>query len=113
MYGAGARKLKEMLKNIKLSNGSIISISEIWTINPMPQKGFSKEELASVDITEAEEKAGLLHHHYPCLASMQKLPHFNHDTLMHVSGQVLKNNVGAQVKPFKEVKTFKPGKYSE
>ncbi|RLD00030.1 MAG: hypothetical protein DRI46_08350 [Chloroflexi bacterium] len=44
---------------------------------------------------------------------MVKLPHFNHDTLMHVSGQVLKNKVGEQVKPFKVVRSFKPGKYSE
>ena len=74
---------------------------------------YVAEGLIGLSANEAEEKAGLLHHHYPCLASMQKLPHFNHDTLMHVSGQVLKNNIGAQVKPFKEVKTFKPGKYSE
>jgi len=44
---------------------------------------------------------------------MQKLPHFDHDTLMHVSGQIIKNNVGAQVKPYKQVRSFKPGKYSE
>jgi hypothetical protein len=44
---------------------------------------------------------------------MVKLPHFDHDTLMHVSGQVLKNNVGEQVKPYKTVRQFKPGKYSE
>ena len=69
--------------------------------------------LIGLTANEAEEKAGLLHHHFPCLASMQKLPHFDHDTLMHVSGQVLKNNVGSQVKPYKEVKSFKPGKYSE
>jgi hypothetical protein len=74
---------------------------------------FVAEGLIGLSVNEAEEKAGLLHHHYPCLASMQKLPHFNHDTLMHVSGQVLKNNVGAQVKPFKVVRTFTPGKYSE
>ena len=74
---------------------------------------YVAEGLIGISANEAEEKAGLLHHHYPCLASMQKLPHFNHDTLMHVSGQVLKNNVGSQVKPFKEVRTFKPGKYSE
>jgi hypothetical protein len=74
---------------------------------------FTAEGLVGLSVDEAEEKAGLLHHHYPCLASMQKLPHFNHDTLMHVSGQVIKNNVGAQVKPFKQVRTFKPGKYSE
>jgi hypothetical protein len=74
---------------------------------------YVAEALIGLSVNEGEEKAGLLHHHYPCLASMQKLPHFNHDTLMHVSGQVLKNNVGDQVKPFKEVRTFKPGKYSE
>ena len=74
---------------------------------------YTADGLVGLSADEAEEKAGLLHHHYPCLASMQKLPHFDHDTLMHVSGQILKNNVGAQVKPFKQVRTFKPGKYSE
>ena len=74
---------------------------------------YVAEGLIGLSADEAEEKAGLLHHHYPCLASMQKLPHFNHDTLMHVSGQVLKNNVSSQVKPFKEIRTFKPGIYSE
>ncbi|MCD4801668.1 MAG: hypothetical protein K8R16_01885 [Anaerolineales bacterium] len=74
---------------------------------------YAAEGLIGLSADEAEEKAGLLHHHYPCLASMQKLPHFDHDTLMHVSGQVLKNNVAAQVKPHKQVRSFKPGKYSE
>ncbi len=74
---------------------------------------FVAEGLVSLSVNDAEEKAGLLHHHYPCLASMVKLPHFDHDTLMHVSGQVLKNNVGEQVKPYKKVRSFKPGKYSE
>jgi len=58
MYGAGAKKLKEMLENIKLSNGETISIAEIWTINPMPKNGFTDEELAAVDLSEAEEKVG-------------------------------------------------------
>ena len=74
---------------------------------------FVAKGLIGLSVNEAEEKAGLLHHHFPCLASMVKLPHFNHDTLMHVSGQVLKNNVGEQVKPHKTVRQFKPGKYSE
>jgi hypothetical protein len=74
---------------------------------------FVAEGLIGLSVNDAEEKAGLLHHHYPCLASMVKLPHFNHDTLMHVSGQVLKDNVGSQVKPYKTVRQFKPGKYSE
>jgi len=74
---------------------------------------FVAEGLIGLSVNEAEEKAGLLHHHYPCLASMVKLPHFDHDTLMHVSGQILKNNVGDQVKPHKDVRSFKPGKYSD
>ena len=58
MYGAGANKLKEMLESIQLSNGSVISINTIWTINAMPKGGFSKEGLASVNMEEAEEKIG-------------------------------------------------------
>jgi len=58
MYGADAKKLQEMLEKIKLSNGDSVSIGEIWTINPMPQGGFSKGELDSVDMTEADQEAG-------------------------------------------------------
>ena len=74
---------------------------------------FVAEGLVGLSVNDAEEKAGLMHHHYPCLASMVKLPHFNHDTLMHASGHLLKNNVSEQVKPYKTVRQFKPGKYSE
>ena len=58
MYGAGAKKLQEMLENIKLSNGDSVSIGEIWTINSIPKGGFTKEELDAVDMTEAEKEAG-------------------------------------------------------
>jgi hypothetical protein len=58
MYGAGAKRLQEMLGDIKLSNGNKISIGEIWTINPMPKGGFSKEELEAVDMSKAEEQVG-------------------------------------------------------
>ncbi len=61
---------------------------------------------------EAEEKAGLLHHHYPCLASMGKDIDFG-DTLMHVSGNVLRDNVGAQVKPYKRVQYIAPGAFAD
>ena len=58
MYGAGAKKLQEMLDGIKLSNGKVVSFGEIWTINPMPKGGFSENELAKVDMAEAEENVG-------------------------------------------------------
>ena len=59
--------------------------------------------LVGVSADDAEEKAGLLHHHYPCLATMGIDTDYG-DTLMHISGNCLKNNVRAQVKPFKHVR---------
>jgi thymidylate synthase len=71
------------------------------------------ERLVGVPVDEAEEKAGLLHHHFPCLASMIKLDDYNHDTLMHESGHMLQDNINAQIKPFKDPKYISPGKRSE
>jgi len=73
---------------------------------------YVAERLVGISVDDAEEKAGLLHHHYPCLASMGKDIDFG-DTLMHVSGNIIKDNVGAQVKPFKRVKYIAPGTMSE
>jgi hypothetical protein len=72
---------------------------------------FVAQGLVDVSADEAEQKAGLLHHHYPCLAGMVKDPDFN-DTLMHVSGNILKERVGEQVRPYKEVVYIVPGKRS-
>ena len=68
--------------------------------------------LIGVSADDAEEKAGLLHHHYPCLASMGKDDDYG-DTLMHISGNILKKNVGRQVKPFKQIQYIVPGKRSD
>jgi len=68
---------------------------------------FVAERLVGVSADDAEEKAGLQHHHYPCLASMGIDVDFG-DTLMHVSGNVLKDNVGEQVKPFKSTRYIAP-----
>ena len=73
---------------------------------------FVAQDLIGVSADDAEEKAGLLHHHYPCLAGMIKDPDFN-DTLMHVSGNILKDGVGEQVKPYKDIVYSTPGKRSE
>jgi hypothetical protein len=73
---------------------------------------FVAQGLVDVSADEAEEKAGLLHHHYPCLAGMVKDPDFN-DTLMHVSGNILKERVGEQVRPYREILYVVPGKLSE
>jgi hypothetical protein len=68
--------------------------------------------LVGVSANDAEHEAGLLHHHYPCLAGMGKDPDFN-DTIMHISGNILKDEVGEQVKPYREVVYVVPGKRSE
>mgnify|MGYP001034948629 CR=1 FL=1 len=70
------------------------------------------QSLVGVSADDAEQEAGLLHHHYPCLASMGVDSDYS-DTLMHVSGNLLKDNVGKQVKPFKHVQYIIPGIRSE
>ncbi len=70
------------------------------------------EGLVGVSANGAEQEAGLLHHHYPCLAGMGVDPDFN-DTIMHVSGNILKDEVGEQVKEYKEIRYVTPGKLSE
>ena len=70
------------------------------------------EALIGVSADEAEEKAGLAHHHFPCLASMGIDPDFN-DTLMHVSGNIMRDEVLEQVKPYKQTRRITPGKRSE
>jgi hypothetical protein len=71
------------------------------------------ERLIGLSAEEVEEKAGLLHHHFPCLASMVKLNDYNHDTLMHESGHLLQENLAEQLKPYKQTKYIEPGIRSE
>ena len=73
---------------------------------------FAANGLLGVSADDAEEKAGLLHHHYPCLASMGVDIDYD-DTLMHVSGNLLKDNVGEQVRPFRRITYVVPGKRAD
>jgi len=68
--------------------------------------------LVGISADDAEQEAGMLHHHYPCLASMGVDVDYG-DTLMHISGNILRDNVGAQVKPFKQIQYIAPGTKSE
>jgi hypothetical protein len=57
---------------------------------------------------EAEHEAGMLHHHYPCLASMSQDTDYR-DTLMHVSGNIVRDAVRAEVVPHLDpVPYFRP-----
>jgi len=66
-------------------------------------------ELVGVPADEAERLSGLLHHHYPCLASMGIDDDFN-DTLMHVSGNILKEEIKKEVASHRTVRYIRPGK---
>lgn len=56
---------------------------------------------------EVEFEAGMLHHHYPCLATMGIDPQLG-DTLMHISGIIMREELAEQVKPFKKKAVFRP-----
>jgi hypothetical protein len=62
---------------------------------------FVAEGLLGLSIQDVHEKAGLLHHHFPCMASMGKDPDFG-DTLMHVSGNIIKDEISEQIKPYQK-----------
>jgi hypothetical protein len=73
---------------------------------------FVAEKLVGLSADDAEQEAGLAHHHYPCLASMGIDADFG-DTLMHISGNIIKDEVNTQVKPFKPSQYIEPGTRSE
>ncbi len=59
--------------------------------------------LIGVHADEAVPKAGLIAHHYPCQASMQaeQIDKALYDTLMHLSGYVVNEEVEPQIRPFR------------
>jgi hypothetical protein len=58
---------------------------------PCGSTHYVAEKLTGLRVEEAIPQAGLHAHHYPCLASMQMEP--NGDTLMHISGYVVNDEV--------------------
>lgn len=64
--------------------------------------------LAGCRIAQAVEQAGLLHHHHPCLASMNQDAEYR-DTLMHVSGGLMRAAVQAELAGHVEQPYLRPG----
>jgi hypothetical protein len=73
---------------------------------------FAAARLVGIPVDDAEQEAGLFHHHYPCLASMGIDVDFS-DTLMHVSGNIMRDEIADQVKPYKKVNYIAPGTRSD
>lgn len=53
-YGAGAKKMQQLLSSIEFSDGTIASLGEIWMLFPLPKSGISPEQLAEVDLKDAD-----------------------------------------------------------
>ncbi|RJQ52539.1 MAG: hypothetical protein C4521_09980 [Actinobacteria bacterium] len=69
---------------------------------------YVAERLPGVAVRDAEFEAGMLHHHYPCLATMGIDEELG-DTLMHVSGHLLKDEIAEQIRPHKPAASkFRP-----
>jgi hypothetical protein len=62
---------------------------------------YVADELVGVGERDAVEKAGLLHHQYPCLATMVMDQEFD-DTLMHRAGLITKLAVQKAIRDVKE-----------
>jgi hypothetical protein len=73
---------------------------------------FVAAGLIGASVDEAEQQAGMLHHHFPCLASMGMDPDYG-DTLLHVSGHLLREQVAGQVRAYRRVSYIVPAHRSE
>ncbi|MCJ7662991.1 MAG: DUF166 domain-containing protein [Desulfobacterales bacterium] len=74
-------------------------VKEVRVIRSAPcgSTYFVAEALQGTRVADAEEKSGLLHHNYPCLATMGVDWQF-HDTLMHRAGSFTKQAVKQALK---------------
>jgi hypothetical protein len=68
---------------------------------------YVAENLIGIHVDESIEKAGMLHHHFPCLAGMERDPDYL-DTLMHVSGNLLKDAWKDEVRSHLSVVYLRP-----
>lgn len=59
------------------------------------------EGLCGCSVETAEQRGGMLHHHYPCLASMNQDADYR-DTLMHVSGHILRGAIRDEIDDYLE-----------
>ena len=69
---------------------------------------FVADGLAGQPVEEAEHQAGMLHHHFPCLAGMSQDTDYG-DTLMHVSGHILRAVVKDEIRAYLQpIPYFRP-----
>ena len=73
---------------------------------------FTAEKLVGTPVDEAVEASGLHHHHYPCQASMGIDAQYG-DTLMHVSGNIMKDAIRDALRDHIQTQYIRPAGYNE
>lgn len=68
--------------------------------------------LAGTPVDGAVEAGGLHHHHYPCQATMGIDPQYG-DTLLHVSGNIMKDTLKEALAEHLQVRYIRPAGYRE
>lgn len=63
MYGAGARKMTEMLDRIETRDGDVFRAVDVWVIVEFPNGLPSDEDLARVDLADGEAEVAPA---FPC-----------------------------------------------
>ena len=83
------------LKITTRSDGKTVEKFEVIRGAPCGSTHHAAEQLTGHPAEEVAYKAGLISHHYPCLASMKQeaLDDSLFDTLMHLSGYVMNDEV--------------------
>lgn len=91
---------------VAVQDGKIARV-ELERASPCGCSDFVANGLAQVPLNDVEFGAGMLHHHYPCLAAMGIDPDYS-DTLMHVSGNLTVDAIVDAVRPFRQVNYLRP-----
>jgi hypothetical protein len=68
---------------------------------------FAAEKLVGTPVADALQGVGLHHHHYPCQASMGIDPLYG-DTLMHISGNIMKDALKEALGEDLEIRYIRP-----
>lgn len=93
--------------SVEVADGKISGVA-IERASPCGCSRFVADGMPHVPIQDVEFAAGMLHHHYPCLAAMGIDPDYS-DTLMHVSGNLTVDAMVNAVKPHRQTAYLKPG----
>lgn len=86
--------------DVKVEKNTVTG-AEVVRDSPCGCGRFVAGKLPGTEVRDAVEKAGLAHHHYPCLCSMNVEDDLE-DTLMHVSGLQMKKTVDKSLEPIRK-----------